>query len=327
MRLLIHETSYRRLEAGIAAIPGVEPLRMRDDGTILLDGQTVAADDAHADAAWANADVFFGAASRAFMVALLKSPRLAWVQSGAAGFDHLIFGQIVDKGARLTTSHGQAVGIAEYVLATVLDVFQQAPERRAAQQARDWKRIAFREVMGSHWLIIGFGAIGQGVAARARAFGATVTGVRRDQAPHPAADRIAALADLPELLPQADVVVLCAPLTAETRHVADAGFFAAMKDDAVLVNVGRGPLVDGDALLSALDAGRPSHAILDVFETEPLPTVSGFWNHPRVTLTAHTSGVTSGQHVRNDQLFLENLRRYVAGEALLHEAKPGDVRA
>lgn len=327
MRLLIHDTSFRRLEPAIAAIPGIEALRMHEDGSILLDGRTLSPDDAHPEAAWANADIFFGEAARTFMVALLKSPTLAWVQSGAAGFDHPIFGQLVDKGARLTTSHGQAVGMAEYVLATVLDVFQKGAERRAAQRDRSWHRVAFREVTGSRWLIVGFGAIGQGVAARAKAFGAHVTGVRRDQAPHPAADRIATLEDLPTLLPQADVVVLCAPLTAQTRHVADAGFFAAMKDDAVLVNVGRGALVDEHALLDALDAGRPAHAILDVFETEPLPATSRFWDHPRVSLTAHCSGVTDGQHVRNDQLFVENLRRYVAGEPLLHEAKAEDVRA
>lgn len=327
MRLLIHETSFRRLEPAIVAIPGIEPLRMQPDGAILLNGAAVSSDDAEPEAAWANADVFFGQASRDFMVALLKSPKLAWVQSGAAGFDHPIFGQLVDKGARLTTSHGQSVGMAEYVLATVLDVFQKGAERRAAQRDHAWSRIAFREVTGSRWLVVGFGAIGQGVAVRAKAFGAHVTGVRRDQAAHPAADRIAALEDLPKLLPGADVVVLCAPLTAQTRHVANDRFFAAMKDDAVLVNVGRGALVDEAALLAALDAGRPSHAILDVFETEPLPADSRFWDHPRVSLTAHCSGVTDGQHTRNDELFVENLRRYAAGEPLLHEAKPEDVRA
>lgn len=327
MRLLIHEKSYRRLQAGIDAVAGVEPLLMRDDGAIVLDGHSIEPDDLRPDAAWMSIDVFHSPARRTFMVALLKAPGLAWVQSGAAGFDNPIFGQLIDKGARLTTSHGQAVGIAEYVLATVLDVFQRGPERRAAQAERAWKQLSYRELMGSRWLIVGFGAIGQGIAARAKAFGVHVTGVRRDQAPHPAADRIAALSDLPKLLPEADVVALCAPLTAETRHVADAGFFAAMKDDAVFVNVGRGPLMDEGALLNALDAGRPAHAVLDVFETEPLPTVSGFWNHPRVSLTAHASGVTEGQDRRNDELFLENLRRYAAGEALLHEARPEDVKA
>ena len=328
MRLLIHETSYRRLQADIAALgPVVEALVMHDDGTVSLNGAAVAEDEVAAEAAWTNKDVFFGPANRPFMVALLKSPALKWVQSGAAGFDHPVFGQIIQKGARLTTSHGQALGMAEYVMAGVLDAFQRGPERRAAQAAGKWERLAFREINGSRWLVIGFGAIGQGVADRARPFGAHVTGVRRSQDTHPSADRIAAMADLPSLLPEADVVVLCCPLTAETRHLGNAGFFARMKSGSVLVNVGRGGLVDEPALLAALDAGVPERAVLDVFETEPLPETSPFWAHPRVTLTAHASGITSGQDARNDELFVENLRRYVAGEPLLNEAAAADVLA
>ena len=328
MRLLIYEASFRRLEAEISALgPAVEPLLMNAAGEVSLNGRPVPADAIAAEAAWTNKDVFFGPASRAFMVAMLKSPDLRWVQSGAAGFDHPVFGQIVQKGARLTTSHGQAVGMAEYVLAGVLDAFQRGPERRAAQAAHTWGRSEFREINGSRWLVIGFGAIGQGVADRARAFGAHITGVRRNPDAHPSADRIASMADLASLLPDADVVVLCCPLTAETRHVGNAGFFGAMKPGSVLVNVGRGGLVDEPALLAALDKGVPAHAVLDVFETEPLPADSAFWDHPRVSLTPHASGVTSGQDTRNDQLFVENLRRYVTGEALLNEASPADVTA
>ena len=326
MRLLIYEPSFRRLQAEIAALgAGVEPLLVTDAGEIRLDGRAVSEDEAAADIGWVNADVFFGPASRQFMVALLKSPALKWVQSGAAGFDHPIFGQIVQKGARLTTSHGQAVGMAEYVLAGVLDALQGGNARRAAQAERRWARLPFREINGSRWVIVGFGAIGKGVADRARAFGAHITGVRRNPAPDPSADRIAALSDLPSLLPEADVVVLCCPLTAETRHVAGAAFFAAMKPGAILVNVGRGGLVDEPALLAALDRGVPEHAVLDVFETEPLPEDSPFWAHPRVSLTPHSSGMSAGNAPRNDELFLENLRRYLAREAMLNEADPKDV--
>lgn len=324
MRILIYEPSYRRLAGSISSL-GVEPVLMNDKAELTLDGRPVSLEDAAPEAAWANADVWFGPVARDYSVNLLKASSLKWLQSGAAGFDHPIFGQLVSRGVKLTTSHGQAVGMAEYVLAGVLDHFQRGPERRAAQAAGDWKRIRFREVNGSHWVIVGFGAIGEGVARRARAFGARVTGVRRAQDPHPSADAIAALADLPRLLPEADVVVLACPLTPETRHVANAAFFAAMKPGSVLVNVGRGGLVDEPALLAALDRGVPEHAVLDVFETEPLPADSPFWKHPRVSLTPHNSGATDGQNSRNDELFLENLGRYARGEPLLNLADPKDV--
>jgi glyoxylate/hydroxypyruvate reductase len=327
MRLLIYEPSYRRLRAAFDGLDRkIEPVLMDGVGALTLAGGPVSLEDAAIEAAWANNETFFGPAARDFSIALLKSPTLKWLQSGAAGFDHPMFGQLVQRGVRLATSHGQAVGIADYVLWGVLDHLQRGPERRAAQGSAEWSRgLRFREIAGGEWLVIGFGAIGQGVGQRARAFGARVIGVRRNQAPHPAADVIAAQADIPALLPRADVVVLAAPLTAETRHLANAGFFAAMKPRSVLVNVGRGGLVDEAALLAALDKGAPEHAILDVFATEPLPKDSPLWRHPRVTATAHLSGATEGQAARNDEAFLENLRRYLAGEPLISEIPPADV--
>ncbi len=259
------------------------------------------------------------------MAAILKAPALIWMQSGAAGYDHPIFRQVVEKGARLATSHGQAVGMAEYVVAGVLDYFQGGPERRAAQASGAWRRLTFREVMGSRWVIFGFGAIGQAVAARAGAFGARIVGVRRDLSPHPLAETIVGPDAFAAHLPQADVLVLCAPLSPATRGVADAGVFAAMKDGSVIVNVGRGALIDEAALLAGLDQGRPGHAVLDVFATEPLPAESRFWGHPRVSLTAHASGNTPGQDRRNEALFLDNLARFLDGRALLNEADPKEV--
>lgn len=328
MRLLIYEPSFRRLEGAIAGLtPAIDCVLMDDKGALSLGGAPVAVEDAGVEAAWANVDVWQSPVAREFSIAVLKSPGLKWLQSGAAGFDHPIFGQLVQRGVRLTTSHGQAVGMADYVLWGVLDHFQRGPERRAAQAAGEWARVRFRDLEGSRWLVIGFGAIGQGVGRRARAFGAHVTGVRRNQAPHPDADAIAAEADIPRLLPDADVVVLSVPLTPETRHLVNGEFLARMKPRSVLVNVGRGGLVDEAALTAALDKGVPEHAVLDVFETEPLPKDSAFWRHPRVTLTPHASGISEGQGLRNDALFLENLRRYLAGERLENEADPKDVLA
>jgi phosphoglycerate dehydrogenase-like enzyme len=301
---------------------------MDETGALTRAGEPIALEAAGIEAAWANGEVWLGPVARDFSVALLKSPTLKWLQSGAAGFDHPMFGQLVQRGVRLATSHGQAVGMADYVLWGVLDHLQRGPERRAAQAAGEWRRsLRSREVAGGDWLVIGFGAIGQGVGQRARAFGARVTGIRRDQALHPAADRIAAQADIPALLPHADVVVLSVPLTAETRHLADADFLAAMKPRSVLVNVGRGGLVDEPALIAALERGVPEHAVLDVFATEPLPKDSPLWGHPRVTLTPHLSGVTEGQAARNDAVFLDNLARYLEGQPLISEIAPADVLA
>jgi len=326
MRLLIHEKSYRRVHAAIAAHgPAVEPLLVSDTGEITLAGAPVEAEAADAEAAWVNSDVFFGGAMRPFAVAALKSPALKWVQSGAAGFDNAIFGQFVQKGATLTTSHGQAVGIADYVLWGVLDVYQEGPARRAAQAAHDWKRLPYREIEGSRWVVLGFGAIGQGVAVRAKAFGAHVTGVRRNGGSDPAADAMVTPDRFLDAIAEADVVALCAPATPETRHIMNAEAFGRMKPGSVLVNVGRGALVDEPALLAALANGAPAHAVLDVFEVEPQPANSPFWDHPQVTLTPHAAGMSSGNAPRNDALFVENLARYLSGQPLENVAAPQDV--
>lgn len=328
MRLLIHEKAYHRTRTAIAAHgAAIEPLLVSDAGEITLAGAPVTPDAAAPDVVWANADAFFSPGARAFMTAALKSPNLKWVQSGAAGFDNPVFGQFIQKGARLTTSHGQAVGMADYVLWGVLDALQGGPDRRAAQSAGQWTRHVFREIEGSRWMIFGFGAIGRGVAVRAKAFGAHITAIRRSASPDPAADHMATRGEFLNLLPTTDVLVLCSPLTPETRHVADAAAFGRMKPGSIFVNVGRGPLVDEPALLAALDQGIPSHAVLDVFETEPLPADSRFWGHPRVTLTPHSSGMSVGNAHRNDVLFLENLARYLKGGALENEALPADVLA
>ena len=324
--ILIYEPSYRRLQDRIAAHAAeLELLLMQPDGSILKDGAPIEADAAAPEIGWLNVDLFGQGPGREYMITLLKSPALRWVQSGAAGFDNPAFGEIVRKGAFLTTNHSQAVGVSEYVLATVLDHLQRGPDRRVAQAERRWRPAPYREVAGMHWLIVGFGAIGQETAKRARAFGARITGVRRSPGDHPLADAMATPDRLGELLPDADVVVLSLPLTAQSADMVDAGFLAAMKPGSVFVNVGRGGLVDEDALLAALDAGKPEHAILDVFRTEPLPADSRFWDHPRVTLTPHASPIGSGLSARSDALFLDNLDRFMGGRPLLNQVTAKEV--
>jgi len=139
-RVLFYEPSYRRVADRTASIPGLEVLLMGRDGKIHRNGAELSAEEAKPEVGWATNDLFAGPI-RDYMVALLKSPALRWMQSGAAGFDNPVFAQIIAKGARLTTNHSQAIGMAEYVIANVLDHFQKGPERRDAQKRKDWARL------------------------------------------------------------------------------------------------------------------------------------------------------------------------------------------
>ncbi len=318
-RLLVTDLAFRSIEEALkASAAPLEVVTLSEAGDFQIAGKPFSGEP-EPTIAWATHDLFNSEAARHFMVAVLKSPGLKWLQSSSAGVDHPVFQQVLGKGAVLTTSHGQAVPMADYVLWGVLDHLQRGPDRRAAQAEGRWERLEVREIDGLTFVIVGFGAVGQAVAQRAKAFGARVVAVRRDQTPHPLADHLIPPDRLADELPSADVVVLAAPLTDATRHMANKAFFARLKRGAILANVGRGGLVDEPALLDALGSGMVGHALLDVFEAEPLPADSPFWLEPKVTLTAHASGYGQTQDARNRDLFLQNLRRWFAGEPLLNQ--------
>ncbi len=314
MNLLIYAPAYERIRDRMP--DGVTPLLIHPDETLTLGGDRIAPEDARFEIAWAPTDLYMTGPSR-FNFSLLTAARgLKWFQSGAAGFDHPIFTKVAATGTIMTRSDAQGVAIAEFVLARVLEVFQDAAGRAAKQAAHDWKRHDFRDVWGTSWLVIGYGAIGREIGIRARAFGAHVTGVRRTPDGSDPADAMITPGEVMAALPAADVVVLAAPHSSETDKLVDAAFLGAMKDRSVFVNIARGRLVDEPALLAALDGGKPAAAILDVFEKEPLPTDSPFWDHPRVLLSAHCAAATEMNIARGDEVFLGNLRRYLAGEPL-----------
>jgi phosphoglycerate dehydrogenase-like enzyme len=324
-RILLTQIAYRRLQAELSALPGLACLTMDTDGRVRINDLDEASDKTAFDSAWVSSDFFTSGIAKHYFDGIERSTDLSWVQSAGAGTDHPIFGMIAGKGARLSTSHHQADGMAEYVLWGVLDHFQGGRLRAAEQAAHIWGRRQWREVGGTRWLIVGYGAIGQAVARRARAFDVHITGVRRRPGPAPFADAIVYPDVLRDQLGESDVVVLCAPRTAATENMVDATFLAAMKPGSVLVNVGRGVLVDEAALLAALDARKPAHAVLDVFRVEPLPADSPFWDHPRVTLTSHGSARSANNEARGDAVFLANLRRYLAGEQPLDQVNLADV--
>lgn len=178
--------------------------------------------------------------------------------------------------------------------------------------------VAPRELCGAQWLIVGFGSIGELVADRAVGFGCEVTGLRRMPSDHPSA-KVASINTLFDELPSADVVVLAALLNESTKDIADEKFFSAMKPGSLLVNVGRGALVDDDALLAALETKAPEFAVLDVFREEPLPSDHPFWDQSNLFITGHISAWGDRIGERSVAEFVENLPRFIAGEPLRKE--------
>lgn len=282
------------------------------EGTLELAGRRLTEEEARPTLAWASSELLGSAGIRAFMVALLKSPDIRWLQSASAGIDDPVFARLRAKGVAISTSDAQAPAIADFVIWSVLDRFQRGDERRAAREARKWLPVRTREIGSTCWLILGFGAIGQAVAQRACAAGARIVAIRRSQEPHPLADEVAELANLHARLGQADVVVAALPSTAETAGLAGSAFFGAMKRGSMFVNVGRGDLVDETALLAALAAGRIDGAALDVFRDEPLSAGSTLWDESRVQISAHCAGLGDGRQARDDALFLRNIAEYLA---------------
>lgn len=311
------------------ARPDARFLRMQRDGTIVDHaGRALDWADARADVAYGSADVFDDPTlTRRFFGWLVRAEDLRWLQMAAAGVDHPIFGALLDQGIRLTTAHVTDIPIAEYVLAQVLRATVPLEAMDADRARGAWVKHEWRELHDSRWLVVGLGAIGTAVAVRAGAFGAHVTGVRRRPRGDEPVDTVITPDGLDGAIPDADVVVLCAPATPDTIGLLDHQLLSAMRPGSILVNVGRGRLVDEEALRRALDRGRPRHAILDVTVDEPPPSESWLWTHPSVVLTAHTSAGGHGRHERAADVFADNLRRYGAGEPLADEVTAADREA
>jgi phosphoglycerate dehydrogenase-like enzyme len=210
------------------------------------------------------------------------------------------------------------------VLAVTLALFRRLPHAFRSQAAHEWAQNAIsiagnRQIAGSRVLLVGLGAIGTATAQRLTLLGAHVVALRKrvDQ-PVDGVSEVAAIERLHHFLPTADVVVVAAPHTHETRNIIGRAELALMKGDAVLVNVSRGQLIDEDALIDALRAESIGGAALDVFVDEPLPSDSPFWSLPNVLITPHTSGSRSDYWDVAIELFSENLRRFESGRELLN---------
>jgi phosphoglycerate dehydrogenase-like enzyme len=246
--------------------------------------------------------------------------RLRWVHIAAAGVDPLMFPDLVRSPVVVTNSRGIFDRpIAEYVLGLILAFAKDLPGTLDLQRERLWRHRETERIDQQRALVVGTGSIGRTIGRLLSAAGMTVTGVgRRSRSADPDLGEIHASAELPSLLPAADYVVVAAPLTDQTRGLFDAAAFVRMKPTARLINIGRGPIVVEEALATALHERQIAGAALDVFAEEPLPRDNVLWSAPNLIISPHMSGDFVGWLDTLADLFVENFRRWLAGDDLLN---------
>jgi len=269
---------------------------------------------------------------------LLRTPRLRWVHSATAGVERVLTPASRERGLAITNARGVfSRPIAEYVVMMMLSVSRRLPELLELQQERTWQPLEARELRDVTVGIVGLGSIGRAVGALATAFGCRVIATRRRPEVGTAAtdgagddpylgsamlDRVLPPERLPELLAEADFVVLAAPLTSETVGLIGEASIATMKPGAWVINIARGELVDERALMRALRDGRLGGAVLDTFRDEPLPPTSPLYDTPNVIITPHTSWSSTRVLDRSVELFCDNLRRFATGMPLVNLVDP-----
>jgi phosphoglycerate dehydrogenase-like enzyme len=297
--------------------PGLQPLDPAPEGVRFVFGAAL-----EAFAAAPAPDIVFdcGMGRKLLEPVLAAHPRVAWVHSRFAGLENLLYPALVESPVPLTNGKGSfSRSLGEFVLAGLLYFAKDFPRMRRNQSARDWAVFDVEELHGRTLGIVGYGDIGRAIAERARPFGMKVVGLRRragEAERDDLADEVWPLSRLRELMATADDVAVALPLTPATRHLIGEAEVNAMKPTAVFANVGRGAVVDEPHLVRALVDRRIKGAVLDVFETEPLPSESPLWGLDNVLLSPHTADHTRTWLTDASDLFLRNLERFRRGEPL-----------
>lgn len=248
---------------------------------------------------------------------------LAWIHSVQSGVDRFPFDDLAERGIRLTNSagiHGDVVGetVAGYML-----MFARGLHRHRSNQTKgEWSPTGWNSAFtlkGKSLCVVGLGTLGRGIAMRADALGMDVIGVKRTPTPVDHVESVYPSAKLHEAIGDARFVALAVPLTDRTTGLMGESEFEALRDDAYLVNVARGGVVDQSALVAALESETLAGAALDVFETEPLPADSPLWGMENVIVTPHTAAATREYYQRIASLVRENIRRLEDGEGLANQ--------
>lgn len=248
-----------------------------------------------------------------------QAPALRWVQWIGAGVESAPLTALERRGIILTNNSGvHATNIAEHVLSMMLAFTRNLPALFAAQARREWSHATSRdgigELSGSHLLIVGAGRIGSALADRAEALGQHVTLVGR--LPRSGRRPVHGIDELDDLLPHADHVAICLPLTPQTHGLFSADRLQRMKSGGRIYNIGRGSIIDTEALVAALNQGTIGGAGLDVTDPEPLPEDHPLWSAPNTIITAHTSGSTPRYWDRAYDILCDNIERFRTGQPL-----------
>jgi phosphoglycerate dehydrogenase-like enzyme len=276
-----------------------------------------------------SAEVLYDFGPEELLERLPEWPRLRWIQATSAGVGQLArrAGLVADPRIVVTTASGvHARPMAEFAVMALLMFGKDVLRYQADQRNRRWRRHAGEEAAGKIVAVVGAGRIGREAARLLRCLDVRVIGVVRALGGRtPAdveADEIATLAELDEMLPRLDAIVLATPHTPETEGLLDARRIALLPQRAIVVNIARGEVVDEAALADALAGGRIRGAALDVFATEPLPESSPFWELPNVLVSPHSASTVPQENARIVGLFCENLRAYLEGRPLRNVLDP-----
>jgi len=253
----------------------------------------------------------------------LMCPRLEWVHSRAAGLDNLLFPELIESPVPLTNGTGVfSQSLGEFVLGAILYFAKDFRRMIRNQEAGIWEQFDIVEVSGQTVGIIGYGDIGRAIATRVRALGMHILAVRRHGAPiyhvDPLVERVYTPDQRLEVISRSDYIVVAAPLTAETRGLIGEPEFEAMKPEAVVINVGRGPTINEDAMIRALSERRIKGAALDVFDREPLVEGHPFYQLDNVLLSPHCADHTPDWMDQAMYFFLKQFERFRKGEPLLN---------
>ncbi|RWZ51324.1 D-2-hydroxyacid dehydrogenase [Halobacillus fulvus] len=263
-----------------------------------------------------QADVFVTYGEDLTPERIQTAENLKWIMVLSAGMDKMPFEKIEEKGILVTNVRGiHAQPMAEYAISMLLQVSRQAKTLIEQEKNHEWSRQpVMTEISGQTMILLGTGAISQEVARLAKAFRMKTIGVSKSGNPKEFFDETYLVDDLSEVIGEVGFIVAALPSTEETRYLLKREHFEKMSDKAIFLNMGRGDLVSSDVILEAVRDGLIAHAVLDVFETEPLPEKHPLWDEERVTVTPHVSGISPQYMGRGLEIFEENLNVWMSGQ-------------